>query len=71
MSRFGAKRGKKTPGAEFAFNNEPGAEPDTAPTPLFPVCFLLFFFVFFLLIGGLCPVINKKKKLLRNIMYPE
>ncbi|PGH20334.1 hypothetical protein AJ80_03602 [Polytolypa hystricis UAMH7299] len=36
MSRFGAKRGKKLPGAEFTWDNEPGGEPDTAPTPLFP-----------------------------------
>ena len=37
MSRFGAKRGRKLPGQEFTWDNEPGAEPDTAPTPLFPV----------------------------------
>ncbi|RJE22394.1 hypothetical protein PHISCL_05255 [Aspergillus sclerotialis] len=36
MSRFGAKRGRKLPGQEFTWDNEPGAEPDTAPTPLFP-----------------------------------
>lgn len=38
MSRFGAKKGRKLPGAEFTWDTEPGAEADTAPTPLFPVC---------------------------------
>lgn len=37
MSRGGFKRGKKLPGAEFSYQTEPGREPDTAPTPLFPV----------------------------------
>lgn len=37
MSKFGAKRGKKLPGAEFTWDDDPGGEPDTAPTPLFPV----------------------------------
>ncbi|BDD62120.1 hypothetical protein MPDQ_000686 [Monascus purpureus] len=36
MSRFGAKKGRKLPGAEFTWDTEPGAEADTAPTPLFP-----------------------------------
>ncbi|KAJ9206413.1 DNA-directed RNA polymerase III, subunit Rpc31 [Paecilomyces variotii] len=36
MSRFGAKKGKKLPGAEFTWDTEPGGQPDTAPTPLFP-----------------------------------
>ncbi|PGH34055.1 DNA-directed RNA polymerase III subunit RPC7 [[Emmonsia] crescens] len=36
MSRFGANRGKKLPGAEFSWDTEGGGEPDTAPTPLFP-----------------------------------
>ncbi|PGH07532.1 hypothetical protein AJ79_06267 [Helicocarpus griseus UAMH5409] len=36
MSRFGAKRGKRLPGAEFSWDTEGGGEPDTAPTPLFP-----------------------------------
>ncbi|OJD18210.1 hypothetical protein AJ78_01768 [Emergomyces pasteurianus Ep9510] len=36
MSRFGANRGKKLPGAEFSWETEGGREPDTAPTPLFP-----------------------------------
>ncbi|RMJ28354.1 hypothetical protein PHISP_00741 [Aspergillus sp. HF37] len=36
MSRFGARKGRKLPGQEFTWDNEPGAEPDTAPTPLFP-----------------------------------
>ncbi|KAK2766054.1 hypothetical protein FQN54_007569 [Arachnomyces sp. PD_36] len=36
MSRFAAKRGKKLPGAEFTWDDDPGGEPDTAPTPLFP-----------------------------------
>lgn len=37
MSKFGGKRGKKFPGAEFTWDDDPGGEPDTAPTPLFPV----------------------------------
>ncbi|EAW12627.1 DNA-directed RNA polymerase III subunit C31 [Aspergillus clavatus NRRL 1] len=36
MSRFGAKKGRKLPGAEFSWETEPGGEADTAPTPLFP-----------------------------------
>ncbi|KAF9890991.1 hypothetical protein FE257_005248 [Aspergillus nanangensis] len=36
MSRFGAKKGKKLPGAEFTWDADPNGEPDTAPTPLFP-----------------------------------
>lgn len=44
MSRFGkAKRG---PGAEFTWDADPGGEPDTAPTPLYPVrIFVLSFSV--------------------------
>ena len=38
MSRFGAKNGRKLPGAEFTWDNDPNGEPDTAPTPLYPVC---------------------------------
>lgn len=37
MSRFGAKKGRKLPGAEFTWENDAGGEPDTAPTPLYPV----------------------------------
>ncbi|PWY70272.1 III, C31 subunit of DNA-directed RNA polymerase [Aspergillus heteromorphus CBS 117.55] len=37
MSRFGAKKGRKLPGAEFSWETgDAGGEPDTAPTPLFP-----------------------------------
>ncbi|WEW56551.1 DNA-directed RNA polymerase III subunit C31 [Emydomyces testavorans] len=38
MSRRGGggARGKRLPGAEFSWQSEPGAEADTAPTPLFP-----------------------------------
>ncbi|KAL4870562.1 DNA-directed RNA polymerase III, subunit Rpc31 [Aspergillus spectabilis] len=37
MSRFGAKKGKKLPGAEFTWDTtDPTGESDTAPTPLFP-----------------------------------
>jgi DNA-directed RNA polymerase III subunit RPC7 len=36
MSRFGAKKGRKLPGAEFTWEADPGGEADTAPTPLFP-----------------------------------
>ncbi|KAI2960738.1 hypothetical protein CBS147322_703 [Aspergillus niger] len=36
MSRFGAKKGRKLPGAEFTWEADPSGEPDTAPTPLFP-----------------------------------
>ncbi|RAK95152.1 DNA-directed RNA polymerase III subunit C31 [Aspergillus ibericus CBS 121593] len=37
MSRFGAKKGRKLPGAEFTWEaSDPSGEPDTAPTPLFP-----------------------------------
>ncbi|KAL4788091.1 DNA-directed RNA polymerase III, subunit Rpc31 [Aspergillus varians] len=37
MSRFGANKGKKLPGAEFSWDTtDPSGEPDTAPTPLFP-----------------------------------
>ncbi|GAB1197482.1 hypothetical protein APSETT444_006776 [Aspergillus pseudonomiae] len=36
MSRFGAKKGRKLPGAEFTWDNDPNGEPDTAPTPLYP-----------------------------------
>ncbi|KAF7593795.1 hypothetical protein BBP40_010851 [Aspergillus hancockii] len=36
MSRFGAKKGRKLPGAEFSWDNDPNGEADTAPTPLFP-----------------------------------
>ncbi|KKK17541.1 hypothetical protein P175DRAFT_0528306 [Aspergillus ochraceoroseus IBT 24754] len=37
MSRFGAKKGRKLPGAEFTWDTtDPSGEPDTAPTPLFP-----------------------------------
>lgn len=40
MSRFGAKKGRKLPGAEFTWETDAGGEPDTAPTPLYPVRFL-------------------------------
>ncbi|BCS20116.1 DNA-directed RNA polymerase III subunit C31 [Aspergillus puulaauensis] len=37
MSRFGAKKGRNLPGAEFTWDNtDPSGEADTAPTPLFP-----------------------------------
>ncbi|KAE8354284.1 DNA-directed RNA polymerase III, subunit Rpc31 [Aspergillus coremiiformis] len=36
MSRFGAKKGRKLPGAEFSWDNDPSGEADTAPTPLYP-----------------------------------
>ncbi|PKY07254.1 III, C31 subunit of DNA-directed RNA polymerase [Aspergillus campestris IBT 28561] len=36
MSRFGAKKGRKLPGAEFSWDTDGNGEPDTAPTPLFP-----------------------------------
>ncbi|KAL2865620.1 DNA-directed RNA polymerase III subunit C31 [Aspergillus lucknowensis] len=37
MSRFGAKKGRKLPGAEFTWDTtDPSGEADTAPTPLFP-----------------------------------
>ncbi|ODM22145.1 hypothetical protein SI65_02991 [Aspergillus cristatus] len=36
MSRFGAKKGRKLPGAEFSWETDAGGEPDTAPTPLYP-----------------------------------
>ncbi|KAB8237615.1 hypothetical protein ETB97_007895 [Aspergillus alliaceus] len=36
MSRFGAKKGRKLPGAEFSWDNDPTGEADTAPTPLYP-----------------------------------
>ncbi|EER27299.1 hypothetical protein D8B26_006652 [Coccidioides posadasii str. Silveira] len=38
MSRRGGggARGRRLPGAEFSWQSEPGAEADTAPTPLFP-----------------------------------
>ncbi|KAL4883344.1 DNA-directed RNA polymerase III, subunit Rpc31 [Aspergillus karnatakaensis] len=37
MSRFGAKKGKKLPGAEFTWDTtDASGEADTAPTPLFP-----------------------------------
>ncbi|OJJ64930.1 hypothetical protein ASPSYDRAFT_39712 [Aspergillus sydowii CBS 593.65] len=37
MSRFGAKKGRKLPGAEFTWDNtDASGEADTAPTPLFP-----------------------------------
>ncbi|KAE8150009.1 DNA-directed RNA polymerase III, subunit Rpc31 [Aspergillus avenaceus] len=36
MSRFGAKKGRKLPGAEFTWDNDPSGEADTAPTPLYP-----------------------------------
>lgn len=41
MSRRGAPKGKKPPGTEFTWDADPGGEPDTAPTPLYPVCLLL------------------------------
>ncbi|KAJ5287232.1 hypothetical protein N7478_002918 [Penicillium angulare] len=34
MSRFA--KGKRQPGAEFTWDADPGGEPDTAPTPLYP-----------------------------------
>lgn len=37
MSRFGAKKGNRAPGAEFTWDTDPGGVPDTAPTPLYPV----------------------------------
>lgn len=37
MSRFGAKKGNRAPGAEFTWDADPGGVPDTAPTPLYPV----------------------------------
>lgn len=40
----GGARGKRLPGAEFSWQSEPGAEADTAPTPLFPVRFTHFLF---------------------------
>ncbi|KAL4919478.1 DNA-directed RNA polymerase III, subunit Rpc31 [Aspergillus aurantiobrunneus] len=37
MSRFGAKKGRKLPGAEFTWDTtDANGEADTAPTPLFP-----------------------------------
>ncbi|OJJ48902.1 hypothetical protein ASPZODRAFT_60873 [Penicilliopsis zonata CBS 506.65] len=36
MSRAGAKKGRRLPGAEFSWDADPGGEADTAPTPLFP-----------------------------------
>ncbi|KAI9374947.1 DNA-directed RNA polymerase III, subunit Rpc31 [Aspergillus egyptiacus] len=37
MSRFGAKKGRKLPGAEFTWDTtDASGEADTAPTPLFP-----------------------------------
>ncbi|KAJ5191730.1 uncharacterized protein N7498_010715 [Penicillium cinerascens] len=36
MSRFAGKKGKRGPGAEFTWDTDPGGEPDTAPTPLYP-----------------------------------
>ncbi|KAJ5462908.1 DNA-directed RNA polymerase IIIsubunit Rpc31fungi [Penicillium sp. IBT 31633x] len=36
MSRRGAPKGKKPPGTEFTWDADPGGEPDTAPTPLYP-----------------------------------
>ncbi|KAJ5104466.1 hypothetical protein NUU61_001813 [Penicillium alfredii] len=36
MSRAGAKKGRRMPGAEFSWDADPGGEPDTAPTPLYP-----------------------------------
>jgi DNA-directed RNA polymerase III subunit RPC7 len=36
MSRFGAKKGNRAPGAEFTWDTDPGGVPDTAPTPLYP-----------------------------------
>ncbi|KAL3474544.1 DNA-directed RNA polymerase III, subunit Rpc31 [Aspergillus californicus] len=37
MSRFGAKKGKALPGAEFTWDKtDPTGEADNAPTPLFP-----------------------------------
>ena len=41
MSRRGAPKGRKPPGTEFTWDADPGGEPDTAPTPLYPVCLLL------------------------------
>ncbi|CAI7578432.1 unnamed protein product [Penicillium bialowiezense] len=41
MSRRGAPKGKKPPGSEITWDADPGGEPDTAPTPLYPVCLLL------------------------------
>lgn len=43
MSRFGAKKGRKLPGAEFSWETDGNGEPDTAPTPLFPVWRSIFF----------------------------
>lgn len=40
MSRRGPPKGKKPPGTEFTWDADPGGEPDTAPTPLYPVCLL-------------------------------
>ncbi|KAJ5994974.1 hypothetical protein N7481_001951 [Penicillium waksmanii] len=34
MSRF--SKGKRLPGAEFTWDADPGGQPDTAPTPLYP-----------------------------------
>ncbi|KAJ5146257.1 uncharacterized protein N7515_000821 [Penicillium bovifimosum] len=36
MSRRGAPKGRKPPGTEFTWDADPGGEPDTAPTPMFP-----------------------------------
>lgn len=41
MSRRGAPKGRKPPGSEITWDADPGGEPDTAPTPLYPVCLLL------------------------------
>jgi DNA-directed RNA polymerase III subunit RPC7 len=35
MSRF--SKGKRLPGAELTWDADPGGQPDTAPTPLYPV----------------------------------
>lgn len=40
MSRFAGKKSKRGPGAEFTWDTDPGGEPDTAPTPLYPVRFV-------------------------------
>jgi len=39
MSRF--SKGKRLPGAEFTWDADPGGQPDTAPTPLYPVGFFV------------------------------
>ncbi|KAJ5908401.1 hypothetical protein N7495_001083 [Penicillium taxi] len=60
MSRFGGKKGKKLPGAEFSWEGDAGGEADNAPTPLFPAYYILTYVETYVIPTG--RVLNHQEK---------